>query len=431
MESGSNNNHPKISVITVCFNAVDSIEPTIHSVLSQTYDNIEYIVVDGASTDGTLEIIDKYRDKIDIVISEPDSGIYDAMNKGVKASTGDYILMMNCGDSFPRPDTVEKAVGLFPADADVVFGDSYILEPGGTLVFSQAPADPTLLAKGPTYRHGASFVRSSVHKQFLFDLSKSKEFSYGLDFNQIFNMYHAGKSFKKIELPLLIFALDGVSNNPAESLRINYAIIHQFTPPTLKEKIKYNLNRLLHKIGLRNLKKIFFYPYNFMIYLMNGPIASTPWWRLRKCIYRMLGAKIDRTSIMNMRQYILCPHHLKVGAHTHINRGCILDARGGITIGSCVSISYNVSLITGSHDATSTSFTDRYLPIEIGDYVWLGANVTVLTGVKIGRGAVVAAGAVVQKDVEPYTIVGGVPAKVIGHRPENLDYKCKWALPFV
>lgn len=98
----------KISVITVCYNAANTIEETIKSVLSQTYSNIEYIIIDGGSKDGTLDIIQKYKSFISVIISEPDKGIYDAMNKGVKHSSGEWINFMNAGDKFYSANTVEK-----------------------------------------------------------------------------------------------------------------------------------------------------------------------------------------------------------------------------------------------------------------------------------------------------------------------------------
>ena len=91
-------NNPKISVVTVCYNAVDLIEETILSVINQTYRNVEYIIIDGASTDGTVDIINKYRDKIAYFVSEPDKGIYDAMNQAVGRIRGDHVLFLNCGD---------------------------------------------------------------------------------------------------------------------------------------------------------------------------------------------------------------------------------------------------------------------------------------------------------------------------------------------
>ncbi|RXE60893.1 glycosyltransferase, partial [Muribaculaceae bacterium Isolate-001 (NCI)] len=90
----------KITVVTVCYNAVKEIEKTIQSVISQTYDNVEYIIVDGGSTDGTLDIIRKYSSRITRWVSEPDKGIFDAMNKSAHMATGEYINFMNAGDLF-------------------------------------------------------------------------------------------------------------------------------------------------------------------------------------------------------------------------------------------------------------------------------------------------------------------------------------------
>ncbi|KYJ86920.1 glycosyltransferase family 2 protein [Sulfurovum riftiae] len=91
---------PKISIITVAYNAVDTIEETIQSVVSQSYDNVEYIIIDGGSTDGTLDIIKKYEDKIDYWVSERDYGLYHAMNKGLERATGDIIGMINADDYY-------------------------------------------------------------------------------------------------------------------------------------------------------------------------------------------------------------------------------------------------------------------------------------------------------------------------------------------
>lgn len=122
----SPHNKPKISVITVCFNAVGVIEPTILSVISQTYGDVEYIVVDGASTDGTVDVIRRYAGSIASFTSEPDGGIYEAMNKGIARATGDYIIFMNAGDRFYSPDSISR---LFSAPEiaeglDVIYGDT-------------------------------------------------------------------------------------------------------------------------------------------------------------------------------------------------------------------------------------------------------------------------------------------------------------------
>ncbi len=104
------NLNPKISIITITYNAEKYIERTIKSIVTQTYSNIEYIIIDGKSTDKTLEIANKYSNKITKIISEPDKGLYDAMNKGIANATGDYLWFMNAGDEVFDAQTLEKAI---------------------------------------------------------------------------------------------------------------------------------------------------------------------------------------------------------------------------------------------------------------------------------------------------------------------------------
>ena len=117
----------KISVVTVCYNAAVSIEQTMLSVLGQSYPDIEYIVIDGGSTDGTVDIIKKYADRLAYWVSEPDKGIYDAMNKGIAAATGSYINFMNSGDSFYDNRVVEAVVPYLSSDMKaVIYGNAAI-----------------------------------------------------------------------------------------------------------------------------------------------------------------------------------------------------------------------------------------------------------------------------------------------------------------
>jgi len=114
---------PKLSVITIVYNNVKDIERTMLSVLNQSYPHLEYIVIDGASKDGTQKVIEKYRDKITRYISEPDHGIYDAMNKGLALATGDYVLFMNSGDEIYSPDTVTDVFDN-QNSADIYYGET-------------------------------------------------------------------------------------------------------------------------------------------------------------------------------------------------------------------------------------------------------------------------------------------------------------------
>lgn len=112
-----------ITIITVSYNAEKSIRDTLQSVLNQSYKKIEYIIIDGASTDNTLEIITSYKNKIAHIISEPDKGLYDAMNKGIKLSTGDVIGFLNADDIFANNSIIQKIADTFTNDTDAIYSD--------------------------------------------------------------------------------------------------------------------------------------------------------------------------------------------------------------------------------------------------------------------------------------------------------------------
>ena len=160
-------------------------------------------------------------------------------------------------------------------------------------------------------------------------------------------------------------------------------------------------------------------------WIYNGIIAVLPSHDLRNLFIRIGGGRIGKSRI-NLSVHIRAIRRLKIGDYTYVNRDCILDAVGGLTIGNNVCISYRCNIMSGGHDKNSPVFEGRHLPIKIDDYAWIGVGATILQGVTIGKGAVVAAGAVVTKDVDPFTIVGGVPAVAIGKRKctDKLDYKC-------
>ena len=425
----SQENQPLITVVTVVRNGEKTLEETILSVINQTYTNIEYIIVDGASTDGTLDIVRKYEDRIDYWISEPDKGIYDAMNKGIDLATGEWINFMNSGDFFVKKDVLEKVFTQRNWDGvDIIYGNSIQINKNGDKVELTAGENYLALRNGPIYRHGASFVRTLVHKEVKFDLSRESKLKYALDFNCIFTFFTMKKIFKKVEISILYYNEEGISNNPYKSLWYNYLI-----SSNKKKKIRkyfFYIKKLLEMTLKQN--TIIRYIYFFLsLFVCNYIVSYIPFWFIRKCYYKAMGLKIGKSSIMNMSQYIFSIYQLRIGNNTHINRKCFFDARAGISIGNNVSISHQVSMLTGGHDVNASNFSGIYRPIKIKDYVWIGVNATILQGVTVGEGAVVAAGAVVVKDVEPYTIVGGVPAKKIGMRCNKLYYTPSWNLPFV
>lgn len=151
-----------ISVITVCYNVAGEIGHTLQSVASQTYPHIQYIVVDGASTDGTVALIEQYQGNIDLFISEPDRGIYDAMNKGIQAATGDYLCFMNAGDTFHSPTTLSEVFAQIKSPLpDVIYGETNIVDENRQFLRPRRLSTPEQL----TYR---SFLKGMVvcHQSF-------------------------------------------------------------------------------------------------------------------------------------------------------------------------------------------------------------------------------------------------------------------------
>lgn len=157
---------PILSVITVVYNNAADIERTLLSVLNQTYQGIEYIVIDGRSTDGTLQIIEKYKDRIDTLISEKDKGIYDAMNKALAVATGDYVLFMNSADEFYSDDTVANVFAAAD-NADIYYGETEMIGENGESLGQRRHAAPAKFTwKGFKYgmsiSHQAIYIRRSL-----------------------------------------------------------------------------------------------------------------------------------------------------------------------------------------------------------------------------------------------------------------------------
>ncbi len=159
-------------------------------------------------------------------------------------------------------------------------------------------------------------------------------------------------------------------------------------------------------------------------------ISTIPSVHLRIWLYKGLGVKMGKNVTIHFRTEVRCPERLTLGDGTIIGDNAILDARRGLTMGRNVNLSSNVSIYTLQHDHRDPNF-DRppedkvKFSVEIDDRVWLGSNVIVLPGVHIGEGAVCCAGCVVTKDVEPYSVVAGIPTKRVSERPRNLTYNFK------
>ncbi len=177
--------NPRFSIITVTYNAEKVIEETIQSVITQTYKNYEYIIIDGASKDNTLSVIDKYKDMISKVVSEPDKGLYDAMNKGIAAATGDYLCFLNAGDSFHEDDTLQLMVHSINDDTlpDVLYGETAIVNNEGHFLHMRRLQTPEKLTwksfkQGMLVCHQAFFAKRSLVEPFNLSYRFSADFDW-------------------------------------------------------------------------------------------------------------------------------------------------------------------------------------------------------------------------------------------------------------
>lgn len=211
----------KISIITVTYNCSNVLEKTILSVINQDYINIEYIIIDGGSNDGTLDIINKYSDKISYWTSEKDNGIYDAMNKGIMAATGDYVNFMNAGDSFYSNSVISEFAPKIENDAVIAHGD--IMRLFRNYRYRDCPPPIEKASEMMPAFHQAAFTLRTYHRSNLFNLKYSSASDY--DF---FYHAHYTNHVKFQYIPILVAnfdCCDGTSNvNFKQSLRERYKI---------------------------------------------------------------------------------------------------------------------------------------------------------------------------------------------------------------
>lgn len=226
-----------ISVITVSYNAVDSIEETILSVINQTYTNVEYIIVDGGSSDGTVDIIKKHESRISYWISEADNGIYNAMNKGISLSHGDYLLFLNAGD-FLYSTKVFETVFMNDISADIISCTTLGYRNGKLSYVKKAPKVVTLsFFIEDSLSHPATLIKRTLFQNFLYDESKRivSDWKFFIEALILHNC-----TYQKFDLISTIFDLGGVSSiMQEENQKERRAVLMELFP---MEKM-YNYDR--------------------------------------------------------------------------------------------------------------------------------------------------------------------------------------------
>lgn len=219
--------HPKFSIITVTYNAAAFLEDTIQSVITQTYKNVEYIIIDGGSNDKTLEIANKYKEHIHYISSEPDKGLYDAMNKGIKIATGDYLCFLNAGDELHEDDTLQLMVHSITEKElpDVLYGETAIVDEEGHFLRMRRLAAPEELnwksfKKGMVVCHQAFFARRTLVP--LYDLN----YRFSADFDWCIKIMKKSTILHNTHLTLIDYLSEGVTtHNHKASLKERFRIM--------------------------------------------------------------------------------------------------------------------------------------------------------------------------------------------------------------
>lgn len=227
---------PKFSVITVAYNAEAVLEDTIQSVISQTYRHVEYIIVDGASKDKTLSITDRYKNHIAQVVSEPDKGLYDAMNKGIRLATGDYLCFLNAGDSFHEDDTLQQMVHTLTGSElpDVLYGETALVDKEGHFVRMRRLSAPETLTwksfkQGMLVCHQAFFAKRALAEPY------NLKYRFSADFDWCIRCMQMARTITHTHEVLIDYLNEGVTTaNRKASLQERYEIMCRYygTLPT-------------------------------------------------------------------------------------------------------------------------------------------------------------------------------------------------------
>lgn len=219
---------PVFSVITITYNAVQWIEGTIRSVVGQTYGNIEYIIIDGKSTDGTVDIIKKYESDITYWISEPDNGLYDAMNKGIKQATGDYLWFINAGDSIYDKNTTQSITNMLTEQGslpDIIYGQTAIIDEKGIFLGLHRFRTPEKLTwksfkMGMKVSHQSFIAKRQIAP--LFDLN----YRFSADFDWCIKCMKQAKVIFNTHMPISNYRNEGISTkNRKPSVKERYRIM--------------------------------------------------------------------------------------------------------------------------------------------------------------------------------------------------------------
>lgn len=250
-----NINSPHFTIVTVSYNCEHFIEKTIKSVVSQKFKDYEYIIVDGASNDSTLSIIEQYKHCVTTFISEPDKGIFDAMNKAIMLAKGEWVVFLNAGDVFCSDmilSTVSKHTST--TSSGVVYGDIEIVKNAGLVV--KRAKDPCNMHR-MYFCHQSAFTRCEILKQNNYDL----QYRLSADFDLYKKLYKNGIRFTHIDIPVAIYDMTGLSNSRRlEALIENLKVVLKSDVGIERLKFASKLLFVIIRIKISTLLKLIYNP---------------------------------------------------------------------------------------------------------------------------------------------------------------------------
>lgn len=416
---------PKVTIITAVFNGVKAIDKTITNVLAQSYGNIEYIVIDGNSNDGTQDVVSRYLEHIEHFVSEPDDGIYNAWNKGLSLATGDIVAFCNA-DDFYNTDAVEVAVkAIGKQKKSISYGQTQFISDEGCGNLNCNKFNPNDIYNGFGFMTTSTFVTADVYKEIG---NYNESYKIAGDTEWLLRAFKAGVNFTSAN-NLTFMRDDGISAR----LKMDAMDEYYSAMVTLgfdKEKIrkirrnKYQRFQLKKLFPLKLFTKLKVQLKNIRLKTVNVLFNVLPFFTLKKLFLKFIGIHLGKKSYIHVPVKLFAYNsRLSIGSNTTINSNCYLDNRGEIIIGNNVSISHDTKIYTGGHDIQSPSFAYINKKVRIADDVCIFSNVIIMPGVNIGKGAVVYPGSVVSKNIPEYQVFGGNPAIFIKERSRELHYK--------
>ncbi len=243
--------HPKFSIITVTYNAGKVLEDTIQSVITQTYKNVEYIIVDGKSTDGTMDIVNRYREHIHTIVSEPDKGLYDAMNKGINLATGDYLCFLNAGDELHEDDTLQLIVHSLNGEKelpDVIYGETAIVDEEGHFLRMRRLSTPEHLT-WKSFQHGMLVCHQAFMPRRDLAVKYNLKYRFSADFDWCIRIMKKSRVLHNTHLTIIDYLNEGMTTrNHKASLKERFHIMchHYGTASTIMRHMGFAV-RMVYK----------------------------------------------------------------------------------------------------------------------------------------------------------------------------------------